>query len=305
MALPSTDSHPQRAKADLVLLAAALGWGLTFPVAKDALAHVSPGAYLATRFLLGTGVAALLARRSLAHLPSLKYGALLGLVLWVGFALNTWGLRYTTATRSGFVTSLCVVLVPILGALAFSQRVGPSAYAGALLAAAGLFAMSARSLFQSDASLLGDALTVASAVAYAFHILLTGRFAPKVVPSAAVVGQAAVVAALSLAMLPFEDVRLEPTPSVVATLLFTGVFASALFIAMQLWAQARTTAVRAALIFTLEPLFSALFARVLLAEPMAVETWLGGALIILGILLAELAPRLRRPRPRLEVEPAE
>ncbi len=304
MTPPSNDPHPQRAKADLVLLVAALGWALTFPIAKGALAHVSPGAYLATRFALGTFVAALLARRSLAHLPSLKYGALLGLVLWVGFALNTWGLRFTTATRSGFVTSLCVVLVPVLGALAFSQRVAPSAYAGALLAAAGLFVMSSRALFQGDASILGDALTVASAVAYAFHILLTGRFAPKVVPAAAVVGQSAVVALLSLAMLPFEEVRLDPRPSVVATLLFTGIFASAVFNAMQLWAQARTTAARAAILFTLEPLLSALFSRALLGEPMTVETWFGGALIVAGILFSELAPWLGR-RAGIEAEPAE
>lgn len=304
MTPPSADSLPQRVKADLVLLAAALGWALTLPIAKDALGHVSPGAYLASRFALGACVAALLARRSLAHLPSLAYGALLGLVFWAGFALNTWGLRFTTATRSGFLTSLCVVLVPILGALIFSHRVPPSAFAGAFLAAAGLLVMSWRSLLQSDASLLGDALTVASAVAYAFHILLTGRFAPRVKPSAAVVGQAAVVAVLSLAMLPFEEVRLELTPSVIATLLFTGVFASAVFVAMQLWAQARTTAVRAALIFTLEPLFSALFARALLDEPMTAEIWFGGGLIVLGILYAELAPSLGG-RPRAEAEVAE
>ncbi len=297
--------HPQRAQADLVLLAATVGWGLTFAIVKGALSDVSPGAYLATRFLLGAAVAALLARRSLSHLPSLKYGAILGLVLWIGFAFNTWGLRYTTATRSGFVTSLCVVLVPVLSALFFSSRVGLPAYVGAFLAAAGLFVMSSRSLSLGDASLLGDGLTVASAIAYAFHILLTSRFAPRVVPGAAVVSQLTVVALLSCAMLPFEEVRFRPTPSLLGTLFFTAIFASVFFIQMQLWAQARTTAVRTALIFSLEPLFSAVFARVILAEPLSVETWAGGGLIVLGILVAELMPWLGGRRAPIGAEPAE
>ena len=304
---PATPApHPQRAQADLVLLAATLGWGVTFAIVKDALSDASPGAYLAARFLLGASVAGLLARRSLSHRPSLKYGAILGVVLWIGFAFNTWGLRYTTATRSGFVTSLCVVLVPVLSALLFSTRVGLPSFLGALFAAVGLFVMSSRSLsLGSNASLLGDGLTVASAVAYAFHILLTGRFAPRVLPSAAVASQLAVVALLSCAMLPFEEVRFRPTPSLLGALLFTGIFASIFFIYMQLWAQARTTAARAALIFSLEPLFCALFARIILAEPLSVETWAGGGLIVLGILIAELMPWLGGRRAPVQAEPAE
>ncbi|MBI5543713.1 MAG: DMT family transporter [Deltaproteobacteria bacterium] len=291
MSAAAPDSHPDRFRADLVLLLACLGWASTFAIVKSALDSASPNAFLAARFTLGTLVAALVARRSLRDLPSLKAGAILGLFLWVGFALGTWGLRYTTATRSGFITSLCVVLVPVLGFLVFRQRVPACAWAGAALAAAGLTVLSAPAL-TAGGSLLGDGLTVASAVAYAFHLLLISRFAPRVIPSAAVTAQLAVVAVLSALSLPFEDIRFELTPALAGTLVFTGVCASALFLFMQLWAQARTSAVRAALIFSLEPLLAALFARALLADPLQPEVWQGGALILFGILVVELWPRL-------------
>jgi len=273
-----------------VLLAATCGWALTFPLVKNALADASPNLFLTGRFVLGAAGAALFAGRNLRHLPSLRYGALLGLMLWLGFALNTAGLELTTATRSGFISSLCVVLTPLLAVAVFRQRAHPAAYAGAGLAAVGLFVLSARSFFEGG-NILGDALTTASAIAYAFHILYTERFAPAVVPSAAVVAQLAVVALLSALMLPFEPLRFRPTPALFGALAFTGIFASALFIRMQLWSQARTTAVRAALIFSLEPIFAAVFTWFILAEPVHPDTFIGGGLILLGIVASELWPR--------------
>jgi len=299
MALPR-DSHPDRFKADLVLLGATLGWGATFAVVKGALSAASPATFLTVRFTIGTLVAALIARGALRDRASLKSGAILGFWLWLGFALSTWGLQYTTATRSGFITSLCVVLVPIFGSLFFHHRAHLSAWFGAALATCGLVVLSAPALLGSTPSLprglLGDGLTVLSALAFTFHILFTERFAPHVKPSAAVTAQLAVVAALSALGMPFETIRFEPTAALMGALVFTGVFASALFLFMQLWAQARTTGVRAALIFSLEPIFAAVFAWLLVNDTLVPELWLGGALILGGILLAELWPRLEARR---------
>jgi drug/metabolite transporter (DMT)-like permease len=135
----------------------------------------------------------------------------------------------------------------------------------ASLAAIGLFVMSARGLLSGDGSFLGDGLTVLSAVAYALHILFVERFSPRVGASAATAAQIAVVAVLGALTVPFEDARFHLTPALVWTLLFTGICASALFLFAQMWAQARTSAVRAALIFSLEPLFSAVFAWFIIA----------------------------------------
>ncbi len=296
---------PDRVSADLVLLGATLGWGTTFAIVKDALADASPAAFLAVRFAIGTAAAALLARSSLRDRTSLKLGGLLGLLLFLGFALQTFGLRYTSATRSGFVSGLCVVLVPIVGALAFRARAHAASWLGAGLAGCGLFLMSAPAL-RGDAggSLLGDGLTLLSTVSYAFHILFTERFSPRVKPMAAVTAQLAVVALLSTALLPFEEVQFHPTRMLVGTLLFTGVFASAIFIYLQMWAQARTSAVRAALIFSLEPIVAAVFSYLIVHDPLVKETLLGGGLIVAGILVAELWPRLEGRRAVAAAPPA-
>lgn len=195
-------AHPERIKADLVLVAAAVGWAASFAAAKSALDGASPAIYLTLRFAIGTLAAALLARGALRDRDSLRYGALLGVLLFVGFALNTFGLRDTTATRSGFLTGLCVILVPVIGALAFRQRVGGSAWAGASLALLGLLVMSAPALApgaEVGRGAWGDSLTVASAFVFALHLLYTGRFAPRVKPMAAVTAGAAL-------LLPFEEI---------------------------------------------------------------------------------------------------
>ncbi|MGI5860974.1 MAG: DMT family transporter [Myxococcales bacterium] len=287
-----------------VLLLATIGWALTYPVVKDSLAHASTGAFLAIRFAVGALAALPFALRAGLDRASLARGALLGLLLWLGFVLNTWGLAFTTASRTGFITSLCVVLVPVFGALFFRLRAHLAAYLGAGLATIGLFVMSAPSLFADGGSLLGDGLVIASALVLSFHILFTGRFAPRVKPAVAVFAQITAVALLSALTLPFEQVRFEVTASLVATILFTGVFASALFVYAQLWAQARVSAVRAALIFTLEPLLSALFSRLLLNDPLPPTTLTGGGLIVAAVLLGELWPRLAARRAAAPARPA-
>lgn len=290
-----------------VLLFATVGWALTYPLVKDSLAHTSTGAFLTVRFAVGALTALPFALRAGLDRASVLRGAFLGLLLWLGFALNTWGLAFTTATRTGFITSLCVVLVPVFGALFFRLRAHLAAYLGAGLATAGLFVMSAPSLFSGSGSLLGDGLVTVSALVLSFHLLFTGRFAPKVNPAVAVFAQIAVVTLLSALSLPFEEVRFELTPALVGTILFTGVFASALFVYGQLWAQARVSAVRAALIFTLEPLLSALFSRLLLDDPLPPTTIAGGGLIVAAVLVGELWPRLaarRAAAPARPVRPA-
>ena len=292
----SAGAHSQQPRADLTLLAMTISWGATFTVVKDSLAFASPGAFLTARFTIATLVALAIARRSLFHRPSVRAGLLLGVLLFLGFAFQTWGLRYTTPTRSAFLTGLAVVLVPLFRALVFKKPVHNASWAGACLAVLGLFQMSAPSLLLGGATLLGDLLTLCCAVCFALGIVVTERAAPDVKPGAAAAVQIAVTAVLSMLTLAFEEVRFIPTPSLWTSLVITGVFNTAIAFFLQLWAQARTTAIRAALIFSLEPLFAALFAHLLAGEPLVREVAQGGSLILLGILTAELWPRLELRR---------
>lgn len=275
--------------ADGVLLLCTAIWGTTFVVVKAALADADAMTFLALRFSLGALVAALFARSALRHPMAWRGGALLGVLLFFGYALQTWGLELTTPSRSAFITGLSVALVPFAQLLIFRQRPSAWAMAGVAVAVAGLVLLTG---VQLDGALpKGDLLTLGCAVVYAFHIALTGRYAPLAPPAALVTVQLLVTAALAAAAAPLGSVRLVPTAALAGAVLLTGVLASAVAITAQAWAQARTSPVHAALIFSLEPLFAAALSAALGLQPLATHEVLGGATLIAGVLLAELAPR--------------
>ncbi|RKH12838.1 EamA family transporter, partial [Corallococcus sp. CA041A] len=135
---------------------------------------------------------------------------------------------------------------------------------------------------------LGDWLSVGCAVAYAGHILLTERFATKDNAVGLVSVQLVGVAVMSALCLPFVERKLEWTPPLVGAVLACGVLASAVAILVQTWGQARTSAVRAALIFALEPVFASAYSVAVGREVLGPKEWLGGALIVVGVFASEL-----------------
>lgn len=271
-------------------------WGTTFVVVKGALGHGDPYSFLALRFTLGAlALSAVTGRRMLVP-ETLRRGALLGLFLFLGFVLQTVGLVSTTPSRSAFITGLYVVFVPVLGLVLFRRSPRLASWVGVGLAAVGLRYLTGAELGagpgQSSGLFsgmsLGDWLTLGCAVSYAVHILLTERYAPRssVVPLVAV--QLWVVAGLSSLCLPFTGSKVTWTPAFLGAVAFCGLIASALALCVQTWAQARTTAVRVALICSMEPVFTAVYSVGLGYETLGVREWVGGGLIILGVLVAEL-----------------
>jgi drug/metabolite transporter (DMT)-like permease len=156
--------------ADAVLAGITAFWGATFIVVKDALDDADPLSFLVLRFGLGALGLALVARKGLLDPRVWKPGGVLGLFLFVGYALQTWGLKFTTPSRSAFITSLCVVLVPFVSTAMFRRLPGWPSLLGAGLAAAGLAALTGG---LSGTVSVGDALTLGCAVSYAVHITLT------------------------------------------------------------------------------------------------------------------------------------
>lgn len=283
--------------ADGALLFITAVWGATFVTVKDALAAADTLTFLSLRFSLGAVVAALLARGALRDRNAWKGGAVLGLLLFAGYVTQTFGLEHTTPSRSAFITGLSVVFVPF-ASLALFKKAPPLASAlGALIAVVGLARLTGFSL--GGAVPLGDLLTLACAIIWGFHIALTGKYAEKTSPTALVTVQLLVTAALSTLCIPLGPARLEPTPAFWGAVALTGIVASAVAISIQAWAQKRTTAVRAALFFALEPVFAVAYSSALGREQLHAGELLGGALIIGGVLVSELgAVLLRRLRPR-------
>lgn len=286
---PAVDERT-RLRADATLMLLMAFWGTTFLVVKGALGHGDPYSFLTLRFTLGALALSALARGRMRVASTLRRGLLLGVFLFLGFVLQTLGLVTTTPARSAFLTGLFVVFVPVLGWLLLKRRPRVTSWLGVGLAAVGL-----RSLTGADLShglSPGDGLTLGCAVTYALHILGTEHFAPSSDVVALVAVQLWVVAGLSALGLLFTSARVDWTPEFLGAVAYCGLFASAGALCVQTWAQARTTAVRVALLSCLEPVFTAVYSVALGFEQFGRREWLGGGLIVLGVLVAEVGGHL-------------
>lgn len=285
------EEHRTRLQAEGGLVFLTLLWGVSFVVVKDALSHGDPFSFVALRFAVGAAVLSVLAGRQVLAPSHLRRGAVLGLFLFAGFALQTVGLTDTTPSRSAFITGLSVLLVPLVMLAVFRRVPRVSSLVGVVLSATGLYYLTGADLGTQGLS-RGDWLTLGCAVAYAFHLAFTDRFAPKEGVQALVAVQLWVVSLLSTLCLPFAGVRVQWTPAFLGAVVFCGVFASALAFSVQTWAQARTSAVRTAIIYSLEPVFAGAFSVVMGYERLGVREWAGGVLIVLGVLVAEVGSAL-------------
>ena len=287
-------------RADLALLMVTLIWGATFVMVKGAVAGFPVFAFLAVRFLLASlALLPLVAtrvrsassgKRSRAtHEASwrhLRAGVIVGLLLFAGYALQTIGLRYTTASKAGFITGLSVAIVPVLSALLLRRAPDRLAILGVALATLGLALLS----LGDDLTVnRGDLFVLGCALAFASHIVAVGAFAPRMDALTLAFFQIATVALVSgLTSLAVE----RPWPAMPGHVLFaaafTGVLATSLAFAVQTAAQRFTSPTHTALIFAAEPVFAALFGYLLAGERLGSRGLMGCALILAGMIVAEL-----------------
>jgi drug/metabolite transporter (DMT)-like permease len=283
----------------LALVGVTAIWGVTFVQVKDALPLYPLFAFLAVRFAISTAALAPFAWGRLRVLPREGYvaGVGVGALLAAAYGFQTAGLELTTVSSTGFITGLYVVFTPFIALALFRTPVARALWAGVGLAVVGLFLLSGA----PGGSATGNALVLAGALAAALQIVALERFAPRYDVRALTFLQMATsfVGFLTIAI-ALGELEVPRGGTVWAALLVTGLFAGALGFLVATWVQARTTAARAALVFTLEAPFAAL-AGVLLADEVLGSTgWLGCGVMMAGILLAEpfAASALRRLLPR-------
>ncbi len=281
-----------RLLAILSLLAVTAVWGATFVMVHDAVAHFGVMGFLAMRFALAAAVTALVWGWRL-NLRSLRVGMGIGLVLAAGYLLQTWGLRFTTATNSGLLTGLFVICGPLADRLIFGSRLHRSAWLAVGLSLLGMSLLIGRGPTGLTG---GDVLTLGCAAAFGIHIALLSRHAPHHDPGALGAAQMAAAALVFLALWPLTERVQVPPRSVWGAILITGVLASAVAYFVQTTAQRHLTTVQTAVILTTEPVFAALFGYLLAGERLLGLQYLGAALIIAALLVAELVPRRRGPR---------
>lgn len=291
-------------KADLSLVGVTLAWGSSFVVVKHALTLIQPMWLIELRFLIASLALFLIFPSSVKKLDSrtLRAAFWVGLFLFGGFVLQTLGLQYTTPAKSGFLTGVSVPLVPILNRLLFQANLRFPTILGIFLAFTGLSLLTRPEKF--DQLNFGDLLTVLCAFCFALHIIAVGRFAVRVPYQKLAILQ---IVFVSVLVLPLAVLR-EPPPASFSiplslSLIHLGVVCSALAFFVQTHAQQFTSPARTALILSLEPLFAALLSVLFYGERLDGLEWLGGVLIVLGILAGE-APLFRAKierRPGLDV----
>jgi drug/metabolite transporter (DMT)-like permease len=275
-----------RLAADTALAAVAIVWGATFPLGKIVLRHLGPFQYLALRFGLAAVLMAPLAWRDRERLGAfgLRAGVLAGAVLFAGYALQTVGLRGTTASNAGLITGLNVLFIPLM-LLAWRRR-APDAplAAGVGLAVLGLWLL----LYRGGRLGGGDALVLGCAVALAVQAIIVGRVARAVPAAAFACLQLAAVSALSgAAAVLFERRPDAVPPSAAGAIMFMALAATLGAYAAQTWAQRVVSPTRTGLLFALEPVAAVAFGVAWLGEPLGPRQAAGAAAILLGVVLSE------------------
>jgi drug/metabolite transporter (DMT)-like permease len=285
--------------AEFALIAITAVWGLTFVMVQDAIALLPVTAFLAYRFIPAGGLIAGVAWRRVRSLGTdgVRDGVLMGLALTAGYLLQTYGLQHTTASASGFITGLFVVITPVLTYYVRRERESRALWISVVLATAGLALIAGGSSSTGDGpahTLGGDALTLGCAAAFSVHILLTGSAVDRHDVAGLAAVQLSVCGFLCLGVAAIAgDLEMPHSSTVWSALVVTSLVASALGFLVQSFAQQHATPPRTALILAAEPAFAGLFGFLLAGDRLSLTGWLGAVLVMAAIVAAAE----RRPRP--------
>jgi len=279
----------RQTKAELYLLACTFVWGGTFVVVKHGLVDSSPFLMVAIRF----GIAALLflpfSYRSLLKFDHgvVVKGLILGLLLFAGFAAQTVGLQYTTASKSGFITGMLVVFTPIFQLVIERRPPKIGNLIGVLFVSVGLFLLTSP---QGAEFNRGDVLTLVCAILFALYIVYLDIFTKAYDVSQLTLLQMVVTIGLAcVCALVWEQPHFKLTLSLALSIGYLSILATLVTLSLQTRYQKDTTPTRAAIIFSLEPVISAVLAYSIENENIGRLGAAGGAIIVVGLLTSELS----------------
>ena len=291
-------------KGSLCLVAASLVWGMAFSAQSNAMKYIQPFTFVFLRSTITCAVLTLAQpvfaklsgnRPDSETMPSmrehLRAGTLIGIFLVLATIFQQIGLVYTTPAKSGFVTALYIVIVPLMG-LFLGRRVPLTVWVGLALSLAGLFLL----CVQNDYSInIGDLFTLASALMFSFQITLLGRYAPRmdaIKLSAVQFGTAAVIS--GVVAFGFETPRIDGIMACIGSILYVAVFSGAVGYTLQVVGQKYTDPTIASLLMCLESVFAALGGWMILGQSLLPRELLGCALMLAASVVAQLPDRRAR-----------
>lgn len=280
--------------ADFLLLLVAIAWGSTFFIVQEAVSQTPVYTFLFWRFFLAGVLMALISYRHLLTINKevLKAGSLLGLFMFLGYAFQTFGLKYTYSSTVGFITGLNVIVVPFASYLIFKQKASKFSILGAIIASLGLYFLTLNSEIGFS---LGELYATICAVMFALHIVFTDILSKKHNIFLLVTIQFLTVAGCSLLGGVILEGNIVPPlvdgtfiNAIAITVIFATIFAFWVQTAMQRF----TTAAKTAIIFTMEPVSAGVFGYFFAGELLSSIQICGAGLIVGGMLIAELGSYL-------------
>ena len=275
-------------KADLALLFVTLTWGISFILTKNTISNIEVFNFLAVRFLIAFVLSAMFFYKKMLKpdKQSIKYGIMVGFILFSGYAVQTIGLLYTTTSNSAFITGLNVIFVPIIVAVLFKTKIKSSVKLGVFIAVIGLILLTFNGMTVFN---IGDFLTLIGSIAFAFHIITVGHFTKLTDSIQFAIAQIGAVGIFSaITSIFFEAPTLSFSGVDWFNIVFLALFCTAGAFITQSIAQRYTTSTHTALIYINEPVFAAIFGYFVAGEILGVRALLGGLLMLSGILFAEL-----------------
>ena len=287
----------QELKADLALLSVTLVWGTSFPIMSKALEHTGPYTFLAYRYLAAALILFFVIFKRLKDMDrkTLKAGLLIGLPLFIGCILQTVGLLYTTPSKSGFLTGMNVIFVPFFLALVYKQMPDSKSVAGVIFSIIGLSVMSLDTNLSMN---FGDLLTLISAIAFAVQIIFVDRYARDVDIIVVSFLQMLVIGVLSFIPAVFlEGLAFQVNKFSVTSVIYTAIFCSIYAYYVQNKMQPYTKPTHAAIIFLMEPVFSAIFSS-FIGDRLTGKSLAGCLLILFGMIVINI----KLPKRAMKVE---
>jgi drug/metabolite transporter (DMT)-like permease len=279
-----------RIKADLTLLLVSMIWGSAFVAQRVAGQMGSVYLFNGARYLLAAAVVVpFVVRAGQVSRPAYsreQYTWMLvaGFVLFLGSALQQAGLVYTTAGNAGFITSLYVVLVPVVLFLIWREKVHWVSMIAVALAGVGAFFLSTGGRFEVRA---GDVIELIGALFWTFHVIVLGKYASKFEPISFSVGQLIVCGLLNFGVGLVVEKSMPWNLPLLAAIAYTALFSLGLCYTLQVWAQRHTPPADAALILSLESVFAVIAGWFLLHEKLLTVQIFGCVLIFVAVFLSQ------------------
>ncbi len=283
-----TPGTPSKLRADLYLLGITVIWGSSFIAVKIALDFSSPLLFLTFRFFLASIIFFILFRKTILKIDkaALRAGVIMGCLLGVGFGAQTYGLDYTTASKSAFVTGTFVVMVPFFSMIFENIKPRKLLWVGVFLAIIGLYFLTSP---EGNSFNYGDRFTAVGAVAFAAHTVSLQIYSKRHDFIQLTFLQVFVTGLIGLiTTILFETPRFEINTTLLSVIIGTALFPTVLNFYVITKYQRYTSSTRAAIIYSFEPVAAAIIAYIILGEVLGIRGIIGGTLIFGGMIISEL-----------------